>query len=73
MKLYTTLFKIIGMFLLIPLVLLVVGLLGYIGFGMDFKNSWSGGSSSGYTLVLPLTFLTVIGWVIYRITHRNER
>ncbi|CAN5342429.1 hypothetical protein BH09PAT4_BH09PAT4_08700 [soil metagenome] len=75
MKTYISFLKITGLLLLVPVGLGLVLLLGIVGFGIDFGNAWSSKSSgsfdSVYMFILPLTFIAVIGWIIYALSRRN--
>lgn len=68
-----------GIILLIPVGFAVIALLGFVGLGLDFSNSWSNKSSGGastnsmYIIALPLCFLIFIGWVLYTLGRRKSK
>ncbi|MCA9330656.1 hypothetical protein KC957_01290 [Candidatus Saccharibacteria bacterium] len=77
MHAYKTFLKVIGMFLLIPLLIGMVVLAGFIGFGIDFSNSFgnSGGANSGsmYIIALPLMVLIALVWGMYTMAAKSRK
>lgn len=77
MRAYKTFLKLIGMFLLVPVIIGVVITAGFIGFGIDFSNSFGDPSGqhpdSMYMIVLPLLVLIAVGWVIYSVANKRHR
>lgn len=77
MKAYVSFLKMIGLLLLIPVGIGIIGLLAFIGFGMDFSNAWSNKGSAnseitGYMFLLPLGFITGAGWLLYKLSVRRS-
>lgn len=73
MDAYKSFLKALGLLLLIPIVVGVTIVLGYIGLGLDFVNVFSGrGDPTIYILILPIGFLAVIAWGAYTLNKQSS-